>query len=256
MKELLSFEKNTITSEENKLFNKNYKEFKKNLQLTQDKKKIVENLLNGRRYVRFNFNKIISKDGKELLIEIEKLSSTRTIPNFNKNSIYLPYIGRSEDIEDYIKEYSELNTCAIKDKTLTTIYIEVVQTLNNLKENKISTNTHKIRFRENKQRNEFKENYYFILNFIKENYPLTDENKNAFLLNFDFVLKTCTLKKIKNIDLFKDLDNIVYFEERIIDFHSEYPLNLIPLEKNNSFSMNNIDKTIEKIKIYKNMENF
>lgn len=86
--------------------NEYYSNFLKKMKSTQDHKKIIENLLNGKVYVEFQFKFYDKIHFDKLILEIKLRSSTKNIPNFLENSIYLPFI-KNFNIENYIEKLEE-----------------------------------------------------------------------------------------------------------------------------------------------------
>ncbi len=66
-----------------------YGEFLKVIQSKQDKKVIIENMLQGQKYISFT----IQPDHDYPSVLTIRISTTiRTLPSFNSNEFYLPYI--------------------------------------------------------------------------------------------------------------------------------------------------------------------
>lgn len=72
--------------------NEYYSNFLKKMKSTQDYKKIIENLLRRKVYIKFQFKFYDKINFDKLILEIKLRSSIKNIPNFLENSIYLPFI--------------------------------------------------------------------------------------------------------------------------------------------------------------------
>jgi len=171
---------------DNELKNENIKYILKLLFNTQIKnqEKIINNILNGKKYVRFFIKNINSN---EFLIEKREILKDK-IPKFSNNNLYLPYIDRG-NIYQYIQSYIELNKLVIKKIENRKIYLNISDTFKIMKDSELAINltkTHDFIFTEKKEN---VENYYLIYHFLKENYPYEDKTSNAFYLdlNLEFI---------------------------------------------------------------------
>lgn len=242
---------------DNEIKNENIKYILKLLFNTQIKnqEKIINNILNGKKYVRFFIKNINSN---ELLIEKREIFKNK-IPEFSNNNLYLPYIDRG-NIYKYIESYIELNKLIIKKIENRKIYLKTSDTFKNITENELEINltkTHDFIFTEKKEN---VENYYLIYNFLKENYPYTNKTRRAFYLD-------CNLEFFEihesNFHL-KDFSFIFFIPEN--ESEKFYRLRNIPIlknliEKESQYRLYLDDKvdlnnSIEFIKTYNQIKNF
>lgn len=246
----LEFEKN----------NKIYEDFLKKMKSTQDYKKIIKNLLDGKKYIEFQFefyNEIYLSGNfngeKALILKVRLRNTVTNIKDFSLNSIYLPFID-SFKIEDYINKYQELKVFKILKTAYNDIIIDLKETLNNFNTFEFDSISHNLKNKNNEIRNKFKEDYKIINNFIKDNN--TSKKENPFFLNFDFKRKILRLEKVNDITLFENLDVIFYLENNIDDLRKILPFSVLHFKYKNSDIVIDIEKSLEKIKLFKNMSNF
>lgn len=246
----LEFEKN----------NKIYEDFLKKMKSTQDYKKIVQNLLDGKKYIEFQFkfyNEVYLsgnfKGEKSLILNVRLRNTVTNIKDFSLNSIYLPFID-SFKIEDYINKYQELKVFKILKTSYNDIIIDLKETLNNFNTFEFDSISHNLKIKNNEIRNKFKEDYKIINDFIKDNN--TSKKENPFFLNFDFKRKILRLEKVNDITLFENLDVIFYLENNIDDLRNIHPFSVLHFKYKNSDIVIDIEKSLEKIQLFKNMSNF
>ncbi len=226
------------------------------IKLTQDKELIINNILNGKKYAVLTIspdfdNKINQFNYDTCIIKYSQM--IRTIPDFNLNEIYLPYICNndySNNLHKYVAKYKELNSCCIFEESFHYIYIDTNRSLHNLLKLNLDTQTHKLPIKKTEQKDFFFDSYYKILNYIKETTEtykadnITD--KRPYILNFDLKKKRFSFKQV-DPNNFKDYDSLFLLENRnkIKDY----------LIFNTDGSID-IQNTIHKIDLFNKMQNF
>lgn len=137
---------------------------KESLIKTQDYEKIVDNILNGVHYVKFN----IRKNNVNTKLSIEMKNTYMNIPNFEKDSLYLPKI-KNGTLEDYLKTYKEFNSLILLDEDDDKLkFINIVDSFKLLKHNNINTNSHDVCIKPTPSMKKLKEEYLTIISYIKE----------------------------------------------------------------------------------------
>lgn len=162
---------------------------KESLIKTQDYEKIIDNILNGVSYVKFN----IKKNNINTKLCIEMKNTHRNIPNFEKNSIYLPKI-KNGTINDYFKTYKEFSSLIILDENKEENkeenklkLINILESVKILKQNVLLTMSHNVNIKQIPSMKNFKEEYLTIINYVKENYIQKEPlGKNFFYLTYNF----------------------------------------------------------------------
>ncbi len=152
---------------------------KESLIKTQDYEKIVDNILNGVSYVKFN----ISKNNINTKLSIEMKNTYMNIPNFEKDSIYLPKI-KNGTLEDYLKTYKEFNSLILLDdeeKVNKLKFINIVESFKLLKHNNINTNSHDVYIKQTPSMKKLKEEYLNVISYIKENHAQKEQLDNEQL---------------------------------------------------------------------------
>lgn len=167
---------------------------KESLLKTQDYEKIIDNILNGVSYVKFN----IKKNNINTKLCIEMKNTYRNIPNFDKGCIYLPKI-KNGTISDYFKTYKEFSSLIILDEEEKKLkFVNILESFKLLKQDTLITNSHDVNIKKTTSIVNFREEYLTVLNYIKENYrqnrPL---GKNFFYLTFNYQTKVIFLNNTK-----------------------------------------------------------
>ncbi len=236
---------------------------------TQNQEKIINNILNGKKYVRF----IIRIDNGIMVIE-KKSPLKDNIPIFNKKEIYLPYIEKGT-LKNYIENYVEFNslvTTSIENKK---IFVDILKTSIAFKQKEIdinSTKTHDFILKKNIKRKEMIENYYLIYNFLKENYHVENKSNQAFYLNLSLnYLNLEFVEVINSVDHpLADLDYIFYISKEDLKIlaelsvfnkllHVKFLKHLIKESKLGILSLSeeiDIERTKDFIKTYNQIKNF
>ena len=236
--------------------NEYYYNFLKKMKSTQDHKKIIENLLNGKVYVEFQFKFYDKLHFDKLILEIKLRSSTKNIPNFLENSIYLPFI-KDFNIENYIENLEEFRFLKIlKITNNKEIVIDLKESVENLNKNEFKFNSHDLKIKTNEEKEEFKYNYTLIYTFIKSNYKQNEVSKNAFLINFDVTRKILRLEKVKYDHILKDLDILFYVKEDNSDLRTLFPFNVLSFKYKSNDIVIDIKQSVEKINLFNNIKNF
>lgn len=226
------------------------------IKLTQDKELIINNLLNGKKYAVFTISPDLDETNTQYnykVCNIKYSHRVRTIPDFNYNEIYLPYIHTndySNDNRKYAAKYKELFSCCIFEEQYDFIRIDTARSLHNLLKANLDSATHKFTFKHNPKKDFFFESYYKILNYIKETShkynPQHNTEKRTYILNFDLKKKRFSLKEVEPNN-FKDYDSLFLLENRnkIRDY-------LIF----NTDGLIDIENTIHKIDLFNEMKYF
>lgn len=216
-----------------------YEQFVEAIQSTQNKNLIVDNILKGQKYTTFQFFQISS-----YRIEISPIENINEIPKFYPTEIYLPYV---KNINDYFKTYPELyllSICSTVDNSF--FEINFKESLKNLLQHKHTFNSHQLKLSPTKQQHEYRNNYYLIHKYLKENFPKSTNSNNYYIINTtlqNFKFEIVEFKNFKDFDfllcsddinLIKEKSALVFFNESTID----------------------MQKTIEKIELFNSMKNF
>jgi len=230
--------------------NNSYQEFITFLKSTQDQKLIVDNMLKGKKYVAFQFQPL--PDNKNL-INVQAQEMIRTFPEFAKNEIYLPYIQDNYSgiaILDYIQKYLEFSLCHFYDIKYSSAIIDIQKILIDLKKNKKTFDSHKIKFLQTEKQLKFHENYYKLLNHLKEVIPIPDNKKYAFVLNFDYKRSKLNLKFV-SAENFNSQDYLFFIENK----KQLKELSRLFFESSRGYNIN-IERTLSKIELFDVMKNF
>lgn len=226
---------------------------KESLLKTQNYEKIVDNILNGVSYVKFNIRKNVSNN----TLFIEMKNTYRNIPNFEKSSIYLPKI-KNGTIKDYIYTYKELNsliTCLVNE-TKSTISIDILKTSEYFRKEQLFTSSHDISTQLTNSKKIFKNDFLNIVKYIREIYiPEKPLGKNFFFVNFNMKDKSMFLAKTKNPAFLNLTISFDLSEDQYIQ--TNHP-SLSQLFLNNSIYYHEIDKNkiLEIIRIKENIKDF
>lgn len=223
---------------------------------TQNQEQIIHNILNGKKYLRLY---LTNNSDKYFVFEKGAIIKDM-IPKFKKTDIYIPFIEKGS-LNDYVENYTELKELVINKIEDKKISIDIPKTAINFREKESEiklTQTHNIRLKKNKKREESINNYYLIYNFLKENYPYTDKSNSAFYLELD----------LKFIDIHASNFNFTLNDLSFIFFIPEsfYRLREVPLLKKlikkesgyRTYLYDKVDlnKSIEFIKNYNQIKNF
>ncbi len=210
---------------------------KKSISLTQDRNNIIENILNGQKYVVFDY--IINKLTKKMEISLNK--SIKNIPYFSIDTFYLPF-KNDYHIEDYLYENNQFQFIDSVIYSEDKIIVDVPKSIEKIKKANIKKITHNIKY-ENQERKEFNNDYYLILDYIKQNYknPLL-KNEAIFLLNFNWINKTYFFEKRFYNPCYKNIKNIFYISNYKADIKLLKPLNNIFFTGEKEYVMNSLSK--------------
>ncbi len=226
---------------------------------TQNQEQIIHNILHGKKYLRL----YLTDNNEEYFVFEKGILLKDMIPKFKKTDIYIPFIDKGS-LNDYIENYTELKELVINSIEDKRIIIDISKTAINFKqkENEIKlTQTHNVRLKKNKNREEYINDYYLIYNFLKDNYPNTEKTEYAFYLNPDIELNRYVLIQINDFFNFKvsNLSHVFYLKEKNKDLSTidcvKNILNLDVLEEDDIFEID-MNKAKELIKLNKNMQNF
>lgn len=235
-------------------FNIDCELIRKELSARQDYQNIINNIINGQPYIYFELIKKINNLTFMLCVG----KKIENIPMFNKYSIYVPF-EKNFTITDYIEKYSELNIMSYHKKSSNNLLVNIEQTLINLQNKEKKIISHNINIQESKKRKEFKENYYLIINFIKEHdkdFHKKYNNKNFYFLNFNYKKNTFYFDKSGINSLFDSVDNIFYLDSYKEELTTLYPLNLLYFKEDYDGEILDFEKSLERINAFNNMKNF
>lgn len=239
-------------------YKKDVKLIKSFLEKTQDKKKIINNIMNGVPYVEFKFIFIIEKS--ILVIDYYELYS---FPIFNENSFFFPKI-EGYWLTDYLFDHPVLKRLSCDIELSQPYNIDVDKTMENIKGiSEINSDIHNVEIKKTEDINEFLYNYNIIQNYISENYKERRKKGSGFLLDFDFSNQRYFLSKIKNIHLYKDYLEVFYLKNKQ-DLKTIDCLNELYFKDSDifigiyehPFYVLDINKSIEKIKLINTLKNF
>lgn len=168
---------------------------KESLLKTQNYEKIIDNILNGVPYVKFN----IKKNNINTKLFVEMKNTYRNIPNFDKGCIYLPKINNGT-INDYFKTYKEFSSLIILDEEENKLkLINILESFKILKKESLVTKSHDVQIKQRPSMKNFKEEYLTIINYLKENYVQKEPlGKNFFYVTYNFKDKTIYLHSTNN----------------------------------------------------------
>ncbi len=209
---------------------------KESLLKTQNYEKIIDNILNGVSYVKFN----IKKNNINTKLCIEMKNTYRNIPNFEKNCIYLPKINNGT-INDYFKTYKEFSSLIILDEEENKLkFINILESFKILKKESLVTTSHEVHIKQRPSIKNFKEEYLTVINYVKENYVQKEPlGKTFFYVTYNFKEKTIFLHLTKNpafsnLSISFDLgdSNDIKLEDSFFNYFL----------KNNSYNYYEVDK--------------
>ena len=227
-----------------------YQELMTILKSTQDQKLIIDNMIKGKKYIAFQFQPLAENQN---LIHVQAEEMIRTFPKFAKNEIYLPYIYDNYSgvaILDYIQKYLELSLCHFYDIKYSAATIDIPKSLIDFKKNKKTFDSHQIKLRQTAKQLNFHENYYKLLNHLKEVIPIPDNKKYAFILNFDYKRSKLNLKFV-SAENFNSHDYLFFIEDK----KKLKELSRLFFESSRGYNIN-IERTLSKIVLFDVMKNF
>lgn len=250
--------------------NSNYEYLISEIVAKQDYKKIYENILNGHYYAEYNIslentkNNIPYKDENGNIIkDVVKIKfdkTIRNIPEFKKDSIFLEIEGDNffNNMYDIYSQTNILKILEIAKYSREGVYIDLNITVNNIKNNQeiINLNKKTIEVKSSKTRKELIKNYHTIFNFLKENHSNIISSSNCYQLNFNSKKNTINLRKVLNNQALNSLGIIFNIEENIKELNTVYPFSILRIKKNVHTYAIDIDKSLEIIELFKNIENF
>lgn len=223
-----------------------YGEFIKLIQSKQDKKVIIDNMLQGQKYISFT----IHPDHDYPSVLTIRISTTiRTLPSFNSNEFYLPYIEEHQIIP-YLNKFLELSLCHSYEVSNYYIKIDITKTLENFKNNQLPFDTHSISFYNTPKKRKFLETYYDICNYMKETVKVPEKQKYAFVLNFDFKTTRFNLRIVDQFN-FHNFEYLFFLEDKKLLQENS---NLV--FKSQTAAPIDLEMTMEKINLFKSMKNF
>lgn len=233
----------------------NLKYFMEVLYSTQDQEKIIYNILNGRKYLTL----LVADFSLDFLIIQKSKIIKDIIPDFEENHIYVPYIEKST-LKDYVNKYKELSELDIQSIEEEKIVLNLSKTINNFKEKEQEikeSNTHEIKFRKNKDREEHIKKYYLIYDFLKENFPNKEKTNYAFYLGSNFELIEINNSQLYQLDRF----SFIFYVKNRTENLRNLPLlkNLLIQEVENELFLGydlDLEKSIEFIENFNEIKNF
>ncbi len=187
-----------------------YQQFLTAIESTQDKKSIIDNMLKGQKYAIFSIEPSDFYESSELVVKLK--NTTRTLPQFEKNEIYLPYLD-SFDITLYMDKFLELSLLEVKKLSNHTAIIDLNKSLKNYLNNKKSFDSHQISFYNTPKKLKFSQDYYKICNYIKQTIQTPINPKYAFVVNFDFKTNRYNLR-IVNPDNFNNFEYLFFIDDK------------------------------------------
>lgn len=190
--------------------NKLYQQFLTVIASNQDKKSIIDNMLKGQKYAIFSIETNDFYNSSELVVKL--ISTTRTLPKFQKNEIYLPYLD-SFDITLYMDKYLELSLLQVKKISNHTAIVDLKNSLNNYFKNNKNFDSHQISFYNTPKKLNFSQNYYTICNYIKETIITPTNPKYAFVVNFDFKTSRYNLRIVEP-ENFKNFEYLFFIDDK------------------------------------------
>jgi len=224
---------------------------------TIDTKKIINNILNGQKYIKLTF--FIDENNKKLYLEMYRTN----IPSFNSISFYVPFLN-DFDIMNYQNYYKELSLLNIIEEDRMVFTLDIEKTIENLLNYEESKNSiHDIEVKNPKT--ELLNNYDLIINYIKRFYSSNKSEGIGFILNLSLDEESYFLEKVNDVSYYKDtniyfdLDNNFdsnLYELSMIDclllvrYNPFYPI------KYSDFALISKNIAIENIKLMNNIENF
>lgn len=216
-----------------------YEQFLETIQSTQDKNLIVDNILKGQKYTTFHFFEFSSST-----IDVSPIENITNIPRFSPTAIYLPYV---KNINDYFKTYPELyllsNSSPIENSSCK---IHIKESLKNLLQHKHTFNSHQLKLSPSQKQLEYRNNYYLIHEYLKEHFPKSKNSNNYYIINTtyqNFKFEIVEFQKFKDFDFLLCSDDVNLIKEKsALVFLNESTIDM--------------QKTIEKIKLFNDMKNF
>ncbi len=241
--------------------NQNFNLFLEKIKLNQDYNKIIENLFNGKKYVEFQFKYYDKYHSNALVVDVKLRRTFENLPNFSENCIYLPFF-RDYDIKSYFSKYEELKQLTILNisgNTDKNISIDLNKSLENMEKITTIFNSHNVKVVTDAKKQNLRKNYNLILNFLKENIDNKNNTDNYVFINFDVKRNLLKLEKCKYTTILKDLNLIFCINKNIEDINEIkmlYPFNILEFKDKKDQLIVDIEKSIEKINLFKNMKNF
>lgn len=229
-----------------------YEQFLKLIQSKQDKKVIIDNMLQGQKYVIFI---VTPNPTYPDLLTIQKFTNVRTLPTFDYNEFYLPHLkGLENSVESrfisYLNKYLELSLCQPYENSSYQIKINIPLALENFKNNQLPFDSHSISFYNTPKKQKIFQTYYDICNYMKETVEVPEKQKHAFVLNFDFQTSRFNLRIVDQFN-FHNFEYLFFLEdEKLLQEKSNLCFN------SKNAALIDLEMTIQKIELFNSMKNF
>lgn len=215
-----------------------YEQFLETIQSTQDKNLIVDNILKGQIYTIFQFFEVSSS-----IIDVSHIENITYIPRFSQTEIYLPYVKNINDSFKIYPELSLLSHCSPIENSFRRIDIQ--ESLKNILQHKHTFNSHQLKLAPSQKQLEYRNNYYLIHKYLKENFPKSKNSNYYYIINRkikNFEFEIVEFQKFKDFDCLLCSDDILLIKEKSALVFNESTIDM--------------QKTIEKIKLFNDMKCF